>query len=118
MRTSMRWMAVPLFLFSAGLTSGCLYTNIHTPRAYRSATPADVKADASDERVSGRACYRSALFLVAWGDGGYAAAVRDAMKEWPEAVLYDVKADIEAKSYLMGIYTRVCTVVSGRAGAP
>lgn len=105
-------------LCAVALQSGCLYANIHAPRAYRSAAPSDVKADSSDERVTGKACSHIALMMVAWGDGGYAAAVRDALKPKPEAILYDVKADMQATSVLFGLYTRACTVVTGRIGAP
>ncbi|MDE2293181.1 MAG: hypothetical protein KGL53_13955 [Elusimicrobia bacterium] len=98
--------------------TGCLYTDVRVPRAYRSATPADVKAAASDAAVEGKACDRSVLFLVAWGDAGYAAAVRDALKGREDAVLYDVRSDVRVSSYLLGLYTRTCTVVSGRVGRP
>lgn len=99
-------------------TAGCLYTNIHVPRAYRSATPTDVKASAGDAAVTGKACYRCVLFMVAWGDGGYAAATRDAIKDKPGAILYDVKADVRLTSALAGIYSQTCTVVTGRVGNP
>jgi len=98
--------------------TGCLYTNIHAPRAYRSATPADVKANTSDPTVSGRSCYRSALFLFAWGDAGYSAALADALSDKPNSVLYDVNTDTHVRSYVLGVYTRICTVVSGRVGRP
>jgi len=100
------------------MSAGCLYTNIHGPRAYRSATPADVKAASSDERVSGTACSRTLLFLVAWGDAGYAAAVADALAANRDAVLYDVQSDVKVTSVLFGMYSRVCTVVTGRVGRP
>ena len=103
---------LPLFL------SGCLYTDIRVPRAYRSATPADVKAAADDPAVSGRSCDRTVLFLVAWGDAGYAAAVKDALKDKAEAILYDVRSDVKINSYLLGLYSQTCTIVSGRVGKP
>lgn len=95
--------------------SGCglVYTNVHSGRAYRSATPADVKAAPGDETVSGQACNQSVLFLVAWGDGGYAAATKDAAAG-RAGFLYDVKSDIKVTSVLLGLYTKVCTKVTGR----
>lgn len=105
-------------LLSISLSAGCLYANVHAPRAYRSATPADVKALPQDKRVSGRSCNRSILFMAAWGDAGYAAAVKDALSEHPDSMLYDVQSDVQATSILLGIYTRVCTIVSGRVGSP
>lgn len=104
----------------AAALSGCglLYTDVRVPRAWRSATPADVKARPQDEQASGRACNRSLLFLFAWGDGGYAAAARDALRGRQDALLYDVQADVQATSVLLGLYTRVCTVVQGRVGKP
>jgi hypothetical protein len=97
---------------------GLLYTNVHAPRAYRSATPSDVKAATADRTVSGQGCYQSLLFLVAWGDASYAAATRDALGADTDAILYDVKADVKATSVAFGLYARVCTVVTGRVGRP
>ena len=34
----------------------------------------------------------------------------------PEGILYDVRTDIKVKSYLLGIYFRQCTVVTGKVG--
>ena len=99
--------------------SGCgiIYTNVHVPRAYRSATPGDVRSDKSDRLVTGRACSTSVLFLFAWGDSGYGAAARDALKEEPNSILYDVKADTQLKSVL-GLYARACTVLSAKVAKP
>ncbi len=107
-----------LFLLAPVLLAGCLYTDIRVPRAYRSATPADVKAAAEDPLVTGRACTRTVLFLVAWGDAGYAAATHDALKDHPGAILYDVRSDVKVNSYLVGLYSQSCTLVTGRAGKP
>jgi len=113
----MKQSLLPVFL-AASLSSGCLYTNIHAPRAYRSATPSDVKAASSDPTVSGRSCYRTALYLFAWGDAGYSAALADALAGDPKAVLYDVNTDTHVRSYVVGLYSKICTVVSGRVGRP
>jgi len=98
------------------LGSGCglVYTDVRLPRAYRSATPADVGSGQADAMVTGKGCNRSLFYLVAWGDASYAAAGRDALGAENEAILYDVKADIQATSVALGLYTRVCTVVTGR----
>jgi hypothetical protein len=103
-------------ILAAAALSGCgiLYTNIHGARSYRSASPAEVKASPTDETVSGMGCNQSLLFLVAWGDGGYAAAVKDALRG-RDAILYDVKCDIKVNSVLLGLYTKVCTKVTGKA---
>jgi hypothetical protein len=107
-----------LTVLGAGLAGcGLLYTDIKVPRGYRTATPAEVKASPDDPLVTGRACNRSALFLIAWGDASYAAAVRDAIKE-KDGILYDVRADIKVNAYLIGIYTQACTMVSGRLAKP
>ena len=98
-------------------SAGCLYTDVRVPRAYRTATPADVKAEKTDKTVTGEACNYSVLFLFAWGNGGYAGAVEDALKNDPEGILYDVKTDSRARS-ILGLYTRVCTAVTGRVGRP
>lgn len=98
--------------------SGCLYTDVRWPRSYRSATPADVKAAPSDPMATGRSCNTALLYLVAWGDAGYAAAVKAALKDHPEGLLYDVRSDVKMNSYLLGLYSRSCTVVTGRVGRP
>jgi len=97
--------------------SGCglIYTNVSVPRAYRSATSGDVPNGKTGKTVSGEACNQSVLFLVAWGNGGYAAAVQHALHdESSNAMLFDVTADTKAQSILFGLYTRVCTIVTGK----
>ncbi len=106
-------------LLAAVALSGCgmLYTNIHSPRSYRSAVPSEVKATSTDETVSGMGCSQSLLYLVAWGDGGYGAAVKDALAG-RDAILYDVKCDMKINSVLLGLYTKVCTKVTGKVAKP
>ncbi len=106
-------------LLGAVLLSGCgiLYTNVRVPRSYRSATPIDVKSTPSDPIVSGEACSQSVLFLFAWGNAGYAAASEKALKDQPNGILYDVKGDMRAFSVL-GLYTRTCTIVTGKVAQP
>src|SRR6185437_2427505 len=106
--------------FSAFLLEGCglLYTNIRVPYSYNAATPSDVHADKEDPIVTGRSCNKSVLYLVAWGNAGYAAAVQKALDPYPKATLYDVKTDVKLDSYMLGLYTRTCTIVTGRATKP
>ncbi len=103
---------------TAAFLGGCgiLYTGIQEPYSYRSASPIDVKAGPSDPIVSGESCNRSVLFLVSWGDGGYEGAVASALKGDTSDVLYDVKADVKVRAYLLGLYTQTCTVVTGKIG--
>lgn len=110
------WLGFFLTLGMAATISGCLYTNVHGPWAYRAPTPAEVKSAAGDEMASAEACSQGLLYLVAWGNGGYAAAVQKALAGKPEAILYDVKTDVHVSSYVLGLYTRSCTVVSGKVG--
>ena len=110
-------LALALAAFTLG-GCGILYTNVRYPLSYRSATPSDIKAGKTDKIATGQACNQSVFFLVAWGDGGYAAAVKDALKDEPSAVLYDVKTDIKGQSVLLGVYSRVCTLVSGKIAYP
>ena len=93
--------------------SGCglLYTNIRVPYSYNAATPSDVHPDKEDPLASGQACDRSVLYLVAWGNAGFAAATRKALEPYPQATLYDVKTDIKVSSYVLGLYTKSCTVM-------
>lgn len=109
-------LALPLI---AAALSGCglLYTDIKVPRGYRTASPSEVKAAPDDPIATGKACNRSVLFLVAWGDGSYAAAVKDALGT-RDGIMYDVRADMKVDAYLVGLYTKVCTVVSGRVAKP
>ena len=63
----------------------------------------------------GEACSTNLLGLVATGDGGIDAAVRDALKRAGGAtILYDVRIDRRTTSYL-GLYSTFCTEVSGTA---
>ncbi len=112
---------VPILASAAMLLTGCglLYTDVQVPRAYRSASPIDVASKASDKIVTAEACNRSVLFLVAWGNGGYVEAVRQALENEPTgSVLYDVQTDMKANVYLIGLYTRTCTVVTGKVASP
>lgn len=114
-----RMRLLPLLLLP--LLSGCglLYTDIKVPRGYRSASPSEVKGAPDDPTATGRSCQRSALFLVAWGDSSYASAVADALKgAGRDGILYDVKADMKVNSYVIGLYTKVCTIVTGKVAKP
>lgn len=112
----MRKLLLPLL---AAALSGCgmLYTDIKVPRGYRTASPSEVKAAPDDPTVTGRACNRSVLYMVAWGDGSYAAAVKDALGA-RDGIMYDVRADTKVDAYAIGLYTKVCTVISGRVAKP
>jgi hypothetical protein len=115
-------MRIPRLLLVALLAAsssacGILYTNVKLPRGYRSSSPSDVKAAPDDPLVSGKSCSRSALYLVAWGDSSYAAAVQDALKGH-DGILYDVRSDMKANAYLLGLYTKVCTVLTGKVAKP
>ena len=107
-----------LFILAAATAScGLIYTNVKVPRGYRTATPAEGKSAPDDPTVTGRACNRSAMFLFAWGDGSYAAAVKDALGT-KDGIMYDVRADIKVNAYVLGPYTQPCTIVSGRLDKP
>lgn len=103
----------------APLLSGCgiLVTDVKVPRGYRSATPSEVKAAPDDPLLSGRSCQRSLLYLVAWGDSSYDAAVKDALAG-KDLILYDVRSDMKVNSYVIGLFTRVCTIVTGKGAKP
>lgn len=108
-----------LLLLAASSFSACglLYTDIKVPRGYRTATPAEVKSSPEDPTVTGKACNRSAVFLFAWGDASYAAAVKNALGE-RDGIMYDVRADVKVNAYVLGLYTKVCTVISGKVAKP
>jgi hypothetical protein len=89
---------------------GCIYTNVNTPLSYRAPTPNEVRLTAG-QRVQGEACNRAILGLVAWGDGGYAAAVEDAKRRSGATMLADVQADTKLFNVLF-LYSKACTRVS------
>ena len=110
-----------LLIVAMVLLNGCIYSDVQVPRAYRSASPVDVesKAKASDKVVTGEGCNKLVMFLVAWGNGGYAAAVNNALENEPHgSILYDVHIDVKAESYFIGVYSKVCTVVTGKVATP
>jgi hypothetical protein len=82
------------------------------------AAPLEYRADArrGSREVRGEAC-QSGIFLpgipasVAWGDGGYRDAVRQAQAQAPDAVLTDVRADLRVLSILT-VWRRQCVVVT------
>lgn len=114
MRTALAWLGIAA---SAALLGGCLYANVSSPYSYRSASPIDIKsAVPTDPAVTGKGCNYSVLWLVAWGKGGYIAATADALKDHPQGVLYDVKTDIKVQSVLLGLWSKQCTIVTGRLG--
>ena len=57
------------------------------------------------------------LWLFAWGDGGYEAAVRDAKAASGAAFLVDVKADTTYTNVVLGLYQHECTKVTARIPA-
>ncbi|MEK7689987.1 MAG: TRL domain-containing protein [Bdellovibrionota bacterium] len=108
--------AITALAVFAASQSGCAFAQFKSPRSYRAATPAEVKANPSDPSTTGSTCMHQVLGLVAWGDAGYASAVEKALEGKNTAsVLYNVKADTDLLNVL-GVYSRVCTVVSGQVG--
>jgi hypothetical protein len=93
--------------------SGCIYADIKTPLAYRAPTAVEAKA-AGGTDVEGIACNQAVLGLVAWGDGGYAAAVADAKAKVGPAELADVRADTTFFNVLF-LYDKACTRVTAKA---
>jgi hypothetical protein len=100
-----------IFLLVAA-ASGCIYSNVHTPLSYRSPTPSDVPGPLGPE-VTGEACNHVVLWLVAWGDGGYSAAVADAKRGSGARMLVDVEADSKLFN-ILGVYQQSCTRVRGK----
>jgi hypothetical protein len=100
-------LALPLAL------TGCLYSDVHAPLSYRSPTPSDVGGSLGAE-TQGSACNTAILWLVAWGDGGYDAAVKDAKANANAVLLADVRADTAYTNVLFGVYQRQCTQITAR----
>jgi hypothetical protein len=92
--------------------NSCIYSNVHTPLSYRSPTPGDVPGPLGPA-VTGEACNHVLLWLVAWGDGGYSAAVDDAKHGSGARMLVDVEADTKLFN-ILGVYQQNCTRVRGK----
>jgi uncharacterized iron-regulated membrane protein len=103
-----------LLALAALSTTGCVYANVTTPLTYRAPTAQEAHAETATD-VEGTACDHAVLGLVAWGDGGYAAAVADARARSGAAQLADLRADTTFFNVLF-LYSRACTRVTGRAG--
>jgi TRL (tRNA-associated locus)-like protein len=93
--------------------SGCVYADVKTPLAYRAPTAVEAKVGGGAD-VEGIACNHAILWLVAWGDGGYAAAVADAKARSGAAQLADVRADTTFFNILF-LYDKACTRVTAKA---
>jgi hypothetical protein len=96
--------------------AGCIYTDVRTPLSYGSATPGDAGGNLGRE-VTGSACNTAILWLIAFGDGGYDAAVRNARASTNAPFLVDVKADTSYDNVLFGIYQHQCTEITARIPA-
>jgi hypothetical protein len=96
-----------------GPLTGCLYTDVRAPLSYGSATPSDA-GGALGREVTGSSCNTAILWLFAFGNGGYDAAVKDALAGSNAPFLVDVRADTSYKNVLLGLYQRQCTNVTAR----
>src|SRR3977135_1605381 len=93
--------------------SGRIYADVKTPLAYRAPTAVEAKASGAAD-VEGTACNQAVLGLVAWGDGGYAAAVADAQAKSGATQVADVRADTTFVNVLF-LYDKACTRVTAKA---
>jgi hypothetical protein len=99
MRTIINRGKTVLILMSL-LVSGCAYTNVQRPLGTEfNKTELGTKI--------GRSSNYSVLWLVAWGDGGTKAAAEDGK------ITVIRHADLQVFSVLLGLYTKVSTVVYG-----
>ena len=101
-----------MFAVIAAAAGGCIYADVKTPLAYRAPTMQEAHAENASE-AEGIACNHGVLWLVGWGDGGYAAAVADAKAKSGAVQLADVRADTTLFNVLF-FYERQCTRVTGR----
>ncbi len=115
----MRTLRVLLLPVLAAATSACgiLYTDVKVPRGWRTAAPSDVHSASDDPAVRGEACSRSVMWLFAWGDSSYDAALKSALGG-RDAIMYDVRSDLKLQAYLLGLYTKDCTILTGKAAKP
>ena len=94
--------------------SGCIYANVVSPLSYRAPTAVEAHAQGGID-VDGTACNQLVLGLVAWGDGGYAAALNDARAKSGAVQLADVKSDVTVFDILGPVYVKACTRVTAKA---
>jgi hypothetical protein len=99
------------FLATA-LCGGCIYANVHTPLSYRSPTPSDVPGPLGPE-VEAEVCNQMVMWVVAWGDAGYSAAVEKAKAASGASTLVDIQADTRVFNVL-GVYQKSCTRIRAR----
>jgi hypothetical protein len=95
------------------LATGCIYADVKVPLSYRAPTAVEAHAESTAPDVEGIACNQAVLGLVAWGDGGYAAALADARTRSGAAQLADVRADTTVFNVLF-VYAKTCTRVTGK----
>ena len=93
---------------------GCIYADVIQPLSYRSATISDAAGLEVVKPVEGESCAHLVLWMVGWGDGGYNAAVQDALEPVGASMIYDVKADNHFLNVLY-VYQRSCAKVNGIA---
>jgi hypothetical protein len=98
---------------AACAVAGCIFADVKTPLAYRAPTTFEAKATGAAD-VEGIACNQAVLLLVAWGDGGYAAAVADAKKKSGATELADIRADTTFFNVLF-LYEKACTRITAKA---
>jgi hypothetical protein len=98
--------------FGLVFATGCIYANVVSPLAYRAPTAQEAKVEGAPD-AEGTACDHAVLFLVAWGDAGYSAAVADARSKSGGAQIADVRADTTFFNVL-GVYQRACTRVTAK----
>ena len=113
---ALRALALPLVV-AATSACGILYTDTKVPRGWRTAAPSEVKSSADDPAVHGEACARSVMWLVAWGDSSYDSALKNALAG-KDGIMYDVRSDLKVQAYMIGLYTKECTVLTGRVAKP
>jgi len=97
-------------LLAATAFNGCIYANYRSPVSYRSPTPSDVPGPLGPE-VEGESCNKLVLWLVAWGDAGYSAAVDAAKAKSGASMLADVQVDNRVYNVL-GVYQKSCTRIA------
>lgn len=105
-------MRRPLLLSICLAATACIYADVRAPLAYRSPTPSDVAAPLGPE-ATGEACSHQVLGMVAWGDGGYGAAVEDARAKSGATLLVDVQSD-RTLFNVLSVYSEICTRVRGK----
>lgn len=97
---------IAMMVILASISSSCSNVINAGPAAFTFVTSSGHATQRAKVTKTGTACAHNVLGLVAWGDSSYTAAKKQGSISKISHVDYDVMS-------IFGIFTKVCTVISG-----